>query len=85
MRPWGVPYFPPLTSICLFRAIFAVATTKNDTSYFGPITGRVGQRISRGRFVLDGEVYHLERNDGKNTLHGIDGRLGLLLLLGGND
>nr|CAB3487262.1 unnamed protein product [Digitaria exilis] len=42
----------------------------NDTSYFGPITGRVGQRISGGRFVLDGKVYHLERNDGRNTIHG---------------
>lgn len=34
------------------------------------MTGRVAQRISRGRFVLDGKVYHLYRNDGKNTLHG---------------
>ncbi|XP_066348831.1 uncharacterized protein [Miscanthus floridulus] len=42
----------------------------NDTSYFGPIAGRVAQRISRGRFVLDGKVYHLQRNDGKNTIHG---------------
>ncbi|CAL5016575.1 unnamed protein product [Urochloa decumbens] len=47
-----------------------IAEYVNDTSYFGPITGRVGQRISRGRFVLDGKVYHLERNDGKNTIHG---------------
>ncbi|CAN6239707.1 unnamed protein product [Urochloa humidicola] len=47
-----------------------IAECVNDTSYFGPITGRVAQRISRGRFVLDGKVYHLYRNDGRNTLHG---------------
>lgn len=47
-----------------------VLPTQNDTSYFGPITGRVAQRISRGRFVLDGKVYHLQRNDGRNTIHG---------------
>ncbi|RLM74593.1 aldose 1-epimerase-like [Panicum miliaceum] len=52
------------------QVVSSLATTQNDTSYFGPITGRVGQRISRGRFVLDGEVYHLERNDGRNTLRG---------------
>nr|CAB3484738.1 unnamed protein product [Digitaria exilis] len=47
-----------------------IAEYVNDTSYFGPITGRVGQRISGGRFVLDGKFYHLERNDGRNTIHG---------------
>ncbi|KAF8714951.1 hypothetical protein HU200_027492 [Digitaria exilis] len=46
-----------------------IAEYVNDTSYFGPITGRVGQRISGGRFVLDGKFYHLERNDGRNTIH----------------
>ncbi|CAL5068224.1 unnamed protein product [Urochloa decumbens] len=42
----------------------------NDTSFFGPVAGRVAQRIARGRFVLDGKVYHLAINDGKNTLQG---------------
>ncbi|TVU14206.1 hypothetical protein EJB05_37658 [Eragrostis curvula] len=46
-----------------------IAEYVNDTSYFGPVAGRVAQRISRGRFVLDGKVYHLYRNDGRNTLH----------------
>ncbi|GJN02712.1 hypothetical protein PR202_ga20090 [Eleusine coracana subsp. coracana] len=27
-------------------------------------------RVSRGRFVLDGKVYHLYKNDGMNTIHG---------------
>jgi hypothetical protein len=43
---------------------------QNDTSYFGPITGRIAQRVARGRFVLDGKVYHMHRNDGRNTIHG---------------
>jgi len=58
-------------SCCLRIQLFRLAK-QNDTSYFGPITGRVAQRISRGRFVLDGKVYHLYRNDGRNTLHGME-------------
>ncbi|XP_051217656.1 uncharacterized protein [Lolium perenne] len=42
----------------------------NDTSYFGPLTGRVAQRLARGRFVLDGKVYHTYINDGRNSIHG---------------
>ncbi|SPT18629.1 unnamed protein product [Triticum aestivum] len=42
----------------------------NDTSYFGPLNGRVAQRMARGRFVLDGKVYHTYINDGKNAIHG---------------
>ncbi|KAF8703330.1 hypothetical protein HU200_032128 [Digitaria exilis] len=47
-----------------------VAEYVNDTSFFGPVAGRVAQRIARGRFVLDGKVYHLNINDGRNTLQG---------------
>ena len=43
---------------------------QNDTSFFGPVAGRVAGRIARGRFVLDGKVYHLDINDGRNTLQG---------------
>ncbi len=38
--------------------------------FFGTITGRVAGRIPGGKFVLDGSVYQLELNDGKNHLHG---------------
>ena len=48
---------------------------QNDTSYFGPITGRIAQRVARGRLVLDGKVYHMYKNDGNNTIHGMDSGL----------
>ncbi|OQU84779.1 aldose 1-epimerase-like isoform X1 [Sorghum bicolor] len=47
-----------------------IAEYINDTSFFGPVAGRVAGRIARGRFVLDGKVYHLDINDGRNTLQG---------------
>ncbi|KAL6650842.1 hypothetical protein ACP70R_009767 [Stipagrostis hirtigluma subsp. patula] len=47
-----------------------IAEYVNDTFYFGPVTGRIAQRVSRGRFALDGKVYHLYRNAGRNTIHG---------------
>ena len=41
-------------------------------SYFGAMIGRVANRISGGRFILDDREYVLPINDqnGKNTLHG---------------
>nr|CAB3484737.1 unnamed protein product [Digitaria exilis] len=47
-----------------------IAEYVDDEFYFGPITGRIAQRVARGRFVLDGKAYHMYKNDGNNTIHG---------------
>lgn len=48
-----------------------IQTYRTDTAYAGAIVGRFANRISRGRFALDGHVFHLDRND--NTLHTLHG------------
>ena len=37
---------------------------------FGATIGRFANRISNGRFEIDGTTYSLETNEGSNTLHG---------------
>lgn len=36
----------------------------------GKTVGRYANRIANGRFTLDGHIYHLATNEGRNTLHG---------------
>jgi aldose 1-epimerase len=41
-----------------------------NNPYFGCIVGRYGNRIGNAKFTLDGREYTLNKNDGKNCLHG---------------
>ncbi len=41
-----------------------------DRACLGAICGRYANRISGGRFVLDGRIFESPRNNGNNTLHG---------------
>lgn len=44
---------------------------KNSTEpYFGATIGRVGNRIAKGQFTLEGKKYQVPLNNGKNALHG---------------
>lgn len=38
--------------------------------YFGATIGRVGNRIAKGKFTLEGKQYQIPLNNGKNALHG---------------
>ena len=40
--------------------------------YLGALIGRHGNRIEDAEFELNGKVYHLAKNDGRNHLHGGD-------------
>lgn len=38
--------------------------------YFGAVCGRVANRIDKGQFILNGQRYQLDINNGDNHLHG---------------
>jgi aldose 1-epimerase len=47
-----------------------VAPYVNDSPYFGALIGRYANRLSNGRFALDGQIVELPVNDGEHHLHG---------------
>jgi len=46
------------------------AYTESTEPYFGATIGRVGNRIAKGKFTLNGEEYTIPTNNDDNTLHG---------------
>lgn len=48
----------------------AIGYQSGDNAYLGCTVGRVGNRIARGRFTLDGVEHRLACNDGQHHLHG---------------
>ena len=47
-----------------------LAGYEKQTSFFGALIGRYGNRIGHAQFALDGKTYKLPANDNGNTLHG---------------
>ena len=47
-----------------------VAYAESTEPYFGATIGRVGNRIAKGKFTLNGKEYTIPQNNNGNTLHG---------------
>jgi len=47
-----------------------VAEYETNGGYLGAAIGRIGNRIGKGKFTLNGKEYQLYLNDGPNHLHG---------------
>ena len=58
----------------LVRGYDDLASYMNADGYLGAVVGRVGNRICKGKFSLDGKEYELYCNNGANHLHG--GKIG---------
>lgn len=46
------------------------AYQESTEPYFGATIGRVGNRIAKGKFILNGRSYSVPINNGENALHG---------------
>jgi len=54
----------------LTLGLASLADSPTPTAYFGSSVGRTVNRIANARFVLDGETFALQANDGRHHLHG---------------
>ena len=45
------------------------AYQKANEPFYGPVVGRFGNRIAKGKFTLDGKTYQTALNNNGNTLH----------------
>jgi aldose 1-epimerase len=68
VRDWRVPVAGGKRSVVLGFEQFD--SYPKASPYFGSLAGRVANRISSGRFVLDGKSYEVTKNFGPHTLHG---------------
>ena len=48
----------------------SVSDYEKHTAFFGALIGRYGNRIAKGKFLLDGKEFTLATNNGANHLHG---------------
>ena len=48
----------------------AEAFANSTEPYFGATIGRVGNRIAKGKFKVEGKEYNIPLNNGENALHG---------------
>ncbi|MCR4790409.1 MAG: galactose mutarotase [Treponemataceae bacterium] len=73
-------YGATLTSICtpnkngtcenIIVSLPTLSDYVQNPKYFGATVGRVANRIKDARFNLDGKEFKLDKNEGKNCLHG---------------
>ncbi|MCT7373822.1 aldose epimerase family protein [Chelativorans salis] len=68
IRDWQVPVAGGMRSVVL--GFDRIEDYPDHSPSFGAICGRVANRISGSRFVLDGREYRLPANEGPNHLHG---------------
>jgi len=53
-----------------YDSLASYMNVSSTRPYLGAILGRVSNRVKNAQFMLNGETYHLPKNDGNNTLHG---------------
>jgi aldose 1-epimerase len=70
LAEWLVPDKNGKLADCVFGFDDVAGYESKGNGYFGATVGRVGNRIAKGKFKLDGKEYTLTTNDGPNTLHG---------------